>query len=162
MTDSERDATHLGGPPEWLIRVGALKSAWEAQRELLESQMRAIESRLPEPKLPGTRAFHALAKAQERTLMALFDARAAAAESLLIAGDASADFARLDAAHGTHDFAVRHLQVARVLLEAQEAAAATLLAAQAEVARVLDLDQHAEAVAVREKLTAPREAPNST
>ena len=121
----------------WLQQLSDSRSEWETQRTVMEAQLNGFETRLPAIDSAEGRALLTVVVAQDRAIKGLLAARSAAAEGLLVARDAVKDFSRAAGRRSADALGVRVGEVMGVMLEAQEEAAETLLAAQTEAARVL-------------------------
>ena len=104
---------------------------------MMEAQLSGFRARLPVVGSPEARALLTVVVAQDRAIRALLAARSAAAEDLLVARDAIKDLSRAAGRRSADAMGVRVGKAMGVLLEAQEEAAETLLAAQTEATRVL-------------------------
>ena len=104
---------------------------------MMEAQLRGFETRLPVIGSPEARALLTVVAAQDRAIRALLAARSAAEEDLLVARDPVKDFSRAAGRRSADALGLRLGEVMGALLEAQEEAAETLLAAQTEATRVL-------------------------
>jgi hypothetical protein len=121
----------------WLHQLSESRSEWGTQRAVMEAQLSGFRTRLPVVGSPEARALLTVVVAQDRAIRALLAARSAAAEDLLVARDAVKDLSRAAGRRSADALGVRVGEVMGVLLEAQEEAAETLLAAQTEATRVL-------------------------
>src|SRR5450759_3385170 len=121
----------------WLHQLSESRSEWGTQQAVMAAQLSGFKTRLPVVDSPEARALLTVVVAQDRAIRALLAARSAAAEDLLVARDAVKDLSRAAGRRSADALGVRVGEVMGVLLEAQEEAAETLLAAQTEATRVL-------------------------
>jgi hypothetical protein len=121
----------------WLRQLKESRSEWRSQRAVMEAQLGGFETRLTVTGSRETRALLAVVVAQSRAIRALLAARSAAADDLLEARDALKDFSRISGRRSADALGIRLRDVTGALLEAQEEALETLLAAQTEAAHFL-------------------------
>lgn len=128
----------------WFDRLAESRDKWERQRVVMEAHLSALQETLDPRTSPESRAMLALVDAQCDAVRALFAARAAAAEDLLVAHEATRDFSRVAGRRAADAMPIRLARVSRTLLEAQEGAAETLLAAQTAAAQVLRAEEEVD------------------